>query len=145
VSAPLHNDPFLRGCLRQPIDWTLLDGLSGLHYWDSVDQCERRQRTDLLLPGSPGCEDLDRIYYQAKQDLTLREEGITRKRELRIRQSGFEDVVVWNPGAVKCAALADMPTDGYTQMLCVEAAAIEHPVRLAPGEEWVGMQSLMLA
>jgi hypothetical protein len=29
-------------------------------------------------------------------------------------------------------------------MLCVEAAAIEHPVRLAPGEGWSGMQSLTL-
>ena len=122
-----------------------LRGLSGLHYWDAVAEQERQQRTDLLLPGSPGTEDLDRIYYQVRQDLTLIEQTAGRpERRLGIRQQGFADAVVWNPGAARCAQLADMPADGYRQMLCVEAAAIEHPVRLAPGEGWSGMQSLTL-
>lgn len=121
-----------------------VQGLSGLHYWDSVADVEKTQRVDLLLPGSPGTEDLDRIYYQAKQDLTLVEQRGSAQRRVRIRQQGFEDAVVWNPGAEKCAALADMPADGYQHMLCIEAAAIEHPVRLAPGESWAGLQSLTL-
>lgn len=140
-TAALHS--YLR--LQSLADASLL-GLGGLHYWDSVDQVERQQRSDLLLPGSPGTEDLDRIYHQLKQDLTLREQGDDGKtRELLIRQQGFEDAVVWNPGAAKCAALADMPPDGYRQMLCVEAAAVEHPLLLEPGQSWVGMQSLTLA
>jgi glucose-6-phosphate 1-epimerase len=122
-----------------------VQGLSGLHYWDSVENVEKSQRVDLLLPGSPGAQDLDRIYYQVKQDLTLIEQRGADKRELSIRQQGFEDAVVWNPGAEKCAALADMPVDGWRQMLCIEAAAIEHPVTLAPGESWAGMQALTLA
>lgn len=121
-----------------------LQGLSGVHYWDAVAGREQMQRTDLLLPGSPGLEDLDRIYYQAKQDLLLKEHGISRQRQLLIRQQGFEDVVVWNPGAEKCAQLSDMPDEDYQHMLCVEAATIERPVQLPPGETWVGMQSLIL-
>lgn len=123
---------------------TSLQGLSGLHYWDSVANVEKQQRTDLLLPGSPGAEDLDRIYHQVQQDLTLIEQGGAGERRLLIRQQGFADAVVWNPGAEKCAALADMPSDGYKKMLCVEAAAVEHPIRLAPGESWSGLQSLTL-
>lgn len=91
-----------------------------------------------------GAQDLDRIYHQVKQDLTLIEQRGADKRELLIRQQGFEDAVLWNPGAEKCAALADMPAEGWRQMLCIEAAAIEHPITLAPGEGWAGMQSLTL-
>lgn len=122
-----------------------LSGLAGLHYWDAVDKAERQQRSDLLLPGSPGTEDLDRIYHQVRQDLTLREQGDDgRTRELTIRQQGFDDAVVWNPGAAKCAALPDMPADGYRRMLCVEAAAVERAVVVEPGQTWVGMQSITL-
>ncbi len=121
-----------------------LSGLAGLHYLDAVTGQTQRQRSDLLLPGSPGLQDLDRIYYQVGQPLLLTEQGEGPVRRLEIRQQGFADAVVWNPGAAKCAELADMPPQGYEHMLCVEAAAIEHPVRLAPGESWVGLQSLSL-
>jgi len=122
-----------------------LQGLSGLQYWDSVANVERQQRTDLLLPGSPGAQDLDRVYYQVKQDLTLVEQGEQAQRQLLLRHTGFEDAVVWNPGAEKCAALADMPADGYQRFLCIEAAQIEHPVQLAPGENWIGRQAMSLS
>ena len=119
---------------------TSVQGLSGLQYWDSVENVEKTQRVDLLLPGG----DLDRIYYQVQQELILQEQRGDAQRRLQIRQQGFEDAVVWNPGAEKCAALADMPAEGYKKMLCIEAAAIARPVVLQPGESWVGMQSLTL-
>jgi len=125
------------------LDDTSLVGLAGLHYLNSVTGEEQRQRSDLLLPGSPGLQDLDRIYFNAQHDLALREQGISATRELLIGQQGFEDVVVWNPGAEKCAALADMPADGYRHMLCVEAASVGRPVRLEPGQDWAGLQTLM--
>lgn len=138
-TAALHS--YLR---VHDLNESSVQGLSGLHYWDSVDNVEKSQRVDLLLPGSPGAQDLDRIYHQVEQDLTLIEQRGADKRELLIRQQGFEDAVLWNPGAEKCAALADMPAEGWRQMLCIEAAAIEHPITLAPGEGWAGMQSLTL-
>ena len=51
-------------------------------------------------------------------------------------------IVVWNPGADKCAALADMPPDGWQHMVCVEAARIHAPVCLAPAQAWCGTQQL---
>jgi len=122
------------------LDETSVQGLSGLRYFDSVEKVEKIQRVDLLLPGG----ELDRIYHQATQDLTLQEQRGDVARRLQIAQKGFADVVVWNPGVAKCAALADMPPDGYQKMLCIEAAAIESPVQLAPGESWSGMQSFSL-
>jgi glucose-6-phosphate 1-epimerase len=35
-----------------------------------------------------------------------------------------------------------MPDDGYRRMLCIEAAVIDKPVTLAPGEAWSGRQLL---
>ena len=51
--------------------------------------------------------------------------------------------MVWNPGPEKCASLPDMPDEDWPLMLCVEAAQIGNPVRLSPGEEWAGMQTLV--
>lgn len=116
-------------------------GLSGLHYWDSIKNSEERQRVDLLLPEPP----MDRIYHQVDQDLTLLEQPVGRPgRRVTIRQQGFADAVVWNPGAEACAQLPDMPAEDWQRMLCIEAAAIDRPIRLAAGESWAGMQSLVL-
>lgn len=81
---------------------------------------------------------IDRIYHGVRQPLTLRELG----RRTRIAMSGFSDVVVWNPGDDGVQQLPDMPDEDWRRMLCVEAAAIREPIRLAPGEDWAGMQSL---
>jgi len=117
-----------------------VEGLSGLRYFDNVDQTEKTQRVDLLLPGG----ELDRIYYRAVEPLLLREHGISAKRQVVIRQQGFDEVVAWNPGPTRCAALPDMPTDGYKNMLCLEAASVSRPITLAAGESWVGRQTLTL-
>ena len=117
-----------------------VEGLSGLHYFDNIDQTEKTQRVDLLLPGG----ELDRIYYRAVEPLLLREHGISAKRQVVIRQQGFEDVVTWNPGATRGVALPDMPEDGYKTMLCIEAASIARPISLEAGASWVGRQTLTL-
>ena len=117
-----------------------VEGLSGLRYFDSVDQTEKTQRVDLLLPGG----ELDRIYYRAIDPLLLREHGISAKRQVAVQQQGFDDVVVWNPGEVRGATVIDLPLDGYKHMLCIEAATIARPVNLAAGESWVGRQSFSL-
>lgn len=122
------------------LDATSLEGLNGLRYFDSILQREATERMSLLLPGEKGVLDLDRIYFGVDRELVLAEEG----RRLAITQQGFEDAVVWNPGPERCGKLADMPPDGWRQMLCVEAAVIGHPVELPAGETWVGRQSLAL-
>lgn len=50
--------------------------------------------------------------------------------------------VVWNPWDRKARAMPDFGDDEYKHMLCVEAASIEKPITLKPGEEWKGRQEL---
>ena len=117
-----------------------VEGLCGLRYFDNVDQTEKTQRVDLLLPGG----ELDRIYYRAVEPMLLREHGISAKRQVVIRQQGFDEVVAWNPGPTRCAALPDMPAYGYKKILCLEDASVSRPITLAVGESWVGRQTLTL-
>lgn len=123
------------------LDAVSVEGLSGLRYWDNVKKTEALQRMDLLLTGEKGVLDLDRIYFGVKErPLLVAEE----RRQVVVRQQGFEDAVVWNPGPERCAQLPDMPPEGWSEMLCVEAASIGRPVELQAGESWVGRQSLSL-
>jgi glucose-6-phosphate 1-epimerase len=114
-----------------------LEGLLDQNYHDAVLDQPRQQWIDVVTIA----QELDRIYWNAPRELTLREAG----RRRLIQSQAFEDVVVWNPGPEKCAALPDMPDDDWLQMLCVEAAQIGERVRLGAGEEWVGMQTLVVA
>lgn len=109
-----------------------LGGLYGVKYVDSLTGAEQPQEMD---PFSFAGE-IDRIYLDAKGPLNL----ATAMGRMLITRDGFDDVVVWNPGPVKAAAIADLPDDGWLQMLCIEAAAIGRPVTLAPGQEWVARQ-----
>ena len=54
-------------------------------------------------------------------------------------------MVVWNPGPVRAAALADLPDADWLQMLCVEAAQVFDPVSIPAGGQWVGWQRLTVS
>lgn len=122
---------------------TRLNGLQGLRYWDAVTHLHDPQtlRTQSQSPLSFS-EQTDRVYRQVPRKLSLE----CPDRTVRIEQSSsFSETVVWNPGSELCATLADMPADGYRQMVCVEAAKIDQPVVLEPGERWHGWQQLTIA
>lgn len=140
--APLTFTTALHTYLRvADLDAVSVEGLSGLRYFDSIKQADALQRMDLLLTGEKGVLDLDRIYFGVKErPLVVTED----RRQVVITQQGFDDAVVWNPGPERCAALADMPAEGWSEMLCVEAANIGRPIELQPAESWVGRQSLAL-
>lgn len=42
---------------------------------------------------------------------------------------------MWNPWA---KPIVDLGVDEYKHMVAVEAAAVEKPINLGPGEEWRG-------
>lgn len=140
--APLQFTAALHTYLRVgDLDAVSVEGLAGLRYFDAVKQTEALQRMDLLLTGEKGVLDLDRIYFGVKERPLLVSED---RRQLTLQQQGFDDTVVWNPGPERCAKLADMPPQDWSQMLCVEAACVGRPIELQPGESWVGRQSLAL-
>lgn len=114
-----------------------LRGLEGVAYADALQHNAILAQADAPL-GFAG--ELDRIYLDTPRALQLWQSG---RPQLRMEQQGFADTVVWNPGPAKAAALGDMPPADWTRMLCVEAAQVQTPVRLQPGERWQGAQRLI--
>jgi glucose-6-phosphate 1-epimerase len=122
------------------INQARIRGLEGLLYTDAVDQQEKIQSETLFAT----TDQLNRVYRQCQPNLLLHEQQGEAVRQIAIRQQGFSDVVVWNPGEALCTTLPDMTPQGYRNMLCIEAAQLSHPVHLDPGESWIGSQSLQL-
>ncbi|MGC3980277.1 MAG: D-hexose-6-phosphate mutarotase [Steroidobacteraceae bacterium] len=120
------------------IDRVSVTGLVGLRYSDSAagGAMALENSSAVRIAG-----EVDRIYFDALEPIVVHESG----RTLECSARGFTDAVIWNPGAVKAAALADLEPEGYRHMLCVEAAIIGTPVSLLPGESWSGAQQLTLA
>lgn len=113
-----------------------LEGLYGYDYRDAAhgDRIVRETGTELVVEG-----EMDRVYHDVRRPQLLQAGNLS----LGIQSQGFPDVVVWNPWVERCAALADMPADGWRHMLCVEAAVARQPVSLPAGEEWYGRQTLV--
>jgi glucose-6-phosphate 1-epimerase len=109
-----------------------LGGLLGARYTDSLTGHQQQQELDPF--GFAG--EIDRIYWDASETQQL----VSPAGRLQVSREGFAEVVVWNPGPTKAAALVDLPDDDWLQMLCVEVAQIAEPVVLAPGQEWVARQ-----
>ena len=53
--------------------------------------------------------------------------------QLAIEKSGFRDMVVWNLGEAKAAGMSDLGVGEWRKYVCLEAATIAQPVKLAPG------------
>lgn len=115
---------------------TTVLGLQGTEYRDSAAGGTTRKCQDDATVTPAG--ELDRIYYDVRAPIEVRDAV----RRTRLSMTGFNDAVVWNPGAGRAASLADMEPSGWLRMLCVEAAAIGVPVHLEPNERWTGQQTL---
>ena len=115
-----------------------LQGLANLNYWDNDGtgfQHRQLQQDD----GLHFDDAIDRVYFDCERTLHLSDSN---QRSLAITAEGFREAVVWNPGEAAARSLPDMVDQEYRKMLCVEAARIDLPVTLAPGETWTGRQVL---
>jgi glucose-6-phosphate 1-epimerase len=116
------------------VQQTVVRGLRNACYKDKVLGAGRVIDTtpELRIVGQ-----IDRVYCSAP-DLEVHESV----RTMSVRATGFPDTVVWNPGEQAGAALNDLEPGGYARMLCVEAAVVRTPIKLGPGEQWLGRQTL---
>jgi glucose-6-phosphate 1-epimerase len=112
-----------------------VDGLADLRYQDAatgwVAQYDKSPQVGFM-------GEVNRVYFETPSETRLIEPG----RTTLIRQAGFRDTVLWNPGAAKCAAIPDLEPDDYRRFVCVEAATVGAPTHLLPGEHWQGKQWL---
>ena len=141
-----QNDLHFTGALHtyfavDDIDLTELRGLGSRPEWDAVADVHGLADEALYFDG-----EFDRVYSWGEsasaKPLHLQDGTST----LQIEQSpSWANSVVWNPGEGKCAALADMPSQGFARMLCVEAAQVFEPISISAGGQWVGWQRLTVS
>jgi glucose-6-phosphate 1-epimerase len=134
-------------------------GLAGTPYLDSLQARARFTEEPEAIVFD---KEVDRIYVGVPSTLTLADEGACRSFALATR--GLPDAIVWNPWVAKAAAMADFGAlcviaglplcaltssparnagdEEYKEMVCIEAAAVERAVVVAPGEQWEGGQTL---
>lgn len=142
VQNELHFSGALHTYLAvDDIDLTELRGLGGRPEWDAVADVHGLADEALYFDG-----EFDRVYSwgesASSNPLHLQDGTST----LQIEQSpSWANSVVWNPGEGKCAALADMPAQGFARMLCVEAAQVFDPISISAGGQWVGWQRLTVS
>jgi len=114
---------------------TAVEGLAGLCYLDAAagggDAVDAQPA--VRFPG-----EIDRVYWDAPREVRV----VEPQRTTIVGAEGFPDVVVWNPGPAKSAALADLEPNGYRRMVCVESVVLGRPVLLEPGQSWSGRQIL---
>nr|GEZ11044.1 putative glucose-6-phosphate 1-epimerase [Tanacetum cinerariifolium] len=114
--------------------------VEGLETLDYLDNCQNRERFTEQGDSITFESEVDRIYLGTPTKITVMDHE--KKRTLVMRKDGLPDAVVWNPWDKKAKAMVDFGDDEYMHMLCVEAAAVEKPITLKPGEEWRGRQEL---
>jgi len=116
---------------------TVVENLGGVHYRDDLTGARDvvQAGSDLYFTG-----EVDRVYRQAPAQVVVREP----ERRMTVQSTGFSDVVVWNPGPGRCAALPDMEPTGYCHMVCVEAAVVSVPAEVKAGASWYGAQELVV-
>lgn len=121
------------GDLRQ----VRIDGVENALYRDRLaKEAERREvATPLAIDG-----ETNRIYVGRPGALRIRD--ASRGRTVVVERSGFDDVVIWNPGVLKARTSTGLAEGEYLTMLAVEAARIASPVRLTPGASWTGAQTI---
>lgn len=140
-AVPWHCAAALHTYLRvDDIAQVAVAGLAGRAFHDAVEGSDTTQQDRWLRFAG----EVDRVYPAVDAGVDLHARGEGRAPTMHIAHTGFADFVVWNPGPKRCAALADMPADGYRHMVCIESARIAEPVRLAPAQSWSGMQRLRL-
>ncbi|KAK3221324.1 hypothetical protein Dsin_008349 [Dipteronia sinensis] len=114
-----------------------IEGLETLDYLDNLQNKERfTEQGDAITFES----EVDKIYLSTPTKIAIMDHE--KKRTFVLRKDGLPDAVVWNTWDKKAKQMADFGDDEYKHMLCVEAAAVEKPITLKPGEEWKGRQEL---
>ncbi|GLT48156.1 hypothetical protein SLA2020_217970 [Shorea laevis] len=117
-----------------------VEGLETCDYLDNLKGGMRSTEQGISLSFD---SEVDRVYVEAESVIEVLDHE--KRRTLKINREGVPDVVVWNPWDKKSKAIADFGKNDYKRMVSVSGAAIEKPITLKPGEEWMGRLKLTLS
>ncbi len=98
------------------ITQTQITGLEGCTYSDKMDESrEKRDSTTILIE-----RETDRIYSHKGGEIIIHDEALQRR--IHIESEGSRTAVVWSPWIRVCEQKADLASEDYKKMLCIETA-----------------------
>eukprot|EP00899_Mesostigma_viride_P006634 jgi/Mesvir1/15972/Mv26462-RA.1 len=112
----------------------------GLQGCDYLDNLQARIKLEDAADSITFAQEVDRIYLDAPDSITVVDAG--KSRPLQLRKQGLPDAVVWNPWEAKAKSTKDLKDDDYLRMFCVESGVMGVPVTLPPGQTWQGVQQV---
>lgn len=95
---------------------TRITGLEGCTYSDKTDESRKKWEENPIIIE----DETDRIYPTDGQDIVIQDDLL--KRHIRIKSEGSKTAVVWNPWIRVCEQKADLASDDYKKMVCIETA-----------------------
>ena len=87
---------------------------------DYLDKVKAGERFVQHQPELTFTAEIDRVYLDTAGELTLKQE----KNDVQITQQGHDASVLWNPGHIKAAAMADMHPGAAAEFVCIESARL---------------------
>jgi D-hexose-6-phosphate mutarotase len=106
-----------------------VEGLENSTYLDGLENNLPKVQTEKLIKIT---KEENRRFINTTNDCLIFDSGF--KRTIRVKKSGSNTTVVWNPWIETSKKMADMSEDGYKTMVCVEAAnAYDNTFILNPG------------
>jgi glucose-6-phosphate 1-epimerase len=106
---------------------------AALHTYHLVDDLDAVRIDGVQADTLAITDKLDQMFERIGGTITFD----TGADKVMLEQTGFNDAVVWNPGASDAAALSDMEDEEYRRFVCIEPALLE-PQQLEPGGTWRG-------
>lgn len=106
-------------------------GLDNLEYIDKPDGGAKKIQKSAVTFAS----EVDRIYTNVANKLVIEDAALGRK--ILISSTGSKTAVVWNPWVEISAKMADLESEDYKRLVCVETAnAADDVVEVPAGSEY---------
>jgi glucose-6-phosphate 1-epimerase len=100
------------------IDDIRITGLKSSGYFDKVKNAGSLESA----PAIQFVGEVDRIYFDTTSAVEIEDPGF--KRVIRVKKSGSNSTVVWNPWIEKSKRMADFGDEEYRTMVCVESGNV---------------------
>lgn len=88
-------------------------------------------------------QEVDRVYTAPEAIIAIHD--TPRQRQILVENQGHNAAVIWNPWQALCENMADMATNSFETMVCVESTIHGEGVTLAPNESHTLSTTVSLA
>ncbi len=106
-------------------------GLEAKDYIDKVDGGKQKTQSGIVTFS----EECDRVYLNVPSELIIDDAALNRK--IKITANNSKTAIVWNPGAIVSANMADLGDQDYQYFVCVETAnAANEIIEVPVGSEY---------